>query len=331
MIRALFALALGAAVPSQAAEPPTAPTALVIHGGAGVIERSALSREDEREVRAALDRALDAGHAVLKDGGSALDAVTASIVVLEESPWFNAGKGAVFNAEGGHELDAAIMEGHTRRAGAVAGVRTVRNPVRLARAVMEQSSHVMLAAGGAEAFADTLPGIERVAPDWFDTDRRREQLDKAQSRERAALLPAPGAYFGTVGAVALDANGHIAAATSTGGMTNKRWGRIGDAPVIGSGTWADAGCGVSGTGWGEFYLRTAAAHAICARVGLRGDALETAAHAVINEEIPALGGDGGAIALDRRGNIAMPFNTSGMYRGWVKPDGSRGTAVFREE
>jgi len=234
MIRTLFVLALGACLAAQAAEPPP-PTALVIHGGAGVIERSALSPADERAVRAALDRALDAGDAVLKAGGSALDAVTATIVVLEESPWFNAGKGAVFNAEGGHELDAAIMEGHTRRAGAVAGVRTVRNPIRLARAVMEQSPHVMLAAGGAEAFADTLPGIERVAPDWFDTDRRREQLDQARQREHAAKRPAPGAYFGTVGAVALDASGHIAAATSTGGMTNKRWGRIGDAPVIGSG------------------------------------------------------------------------------------------------
>ncbi|KFN41519.1 isoaspartyl peptidase/L-asparaginase family protein [Arenimonas metalli] len=328
MIRTLLALAFALAAPAFAAPPPTA---LVLHGGAGVIERSALSPEDEREVRAALDRALDAGQAVLKDGGSALDAVTAAIVVLEESPWFNAGKGAVFNAEGGHELDAAIMEGHTRRAGAVAGVRTVRNPIRLARAVMEHSPHVMLAAGGAEAFADTRPELERVAPDWFDTERRREQLDKAQERERAALLPAPGAYFGTVGAVALDASGHIAAATSTGGMTNKRWGRVGDAPVIGSGTWADANCGVSGTGWGEFYLRTAAAHAICARVGLRGDALATAAHAVINEEIVALGGDGGAIALDRRGNIAMPFNTSGMYRAWLKPDGTRGTAIFRDD
>ncbi|HEX4854448.1 isoaspartyl peptidase/L-asparaginase [Arenimonas sp.] len=328
MIRTLLVLAVALAAPAFAAPPPTA---LVLHGGAGVIERSALSPEDEREVRAALDRALDAGQAVLKDGGTALDAVTAAIVVLEESPWFNAGKGAVFNAEGGHELDAAIMEGHTRRAGAVAGVRTVRNPIRLARAVMEHSPHVMLAAGGAEAFADTRPEIERVAPDWFDTDRRREQLERAQERERAALVPAPGAYFGTVGAVALDASGHIAAATSTGGMTNKRWGRVGDAPVIGSGTWADAECGVSGTGWGEFYLRTAAAHAICARVGLRGDALATAAHAVINEEIVALGGDGGAIALDRRGNIAMPFNTSGMYRAWLKPDGTRGTAIFRDD
>ncbi len=329
MIRNLLVLACLFAAPAFAA--PPAPTALVLHGGAGVIERSALSPQDEREVRAALDGALDAGQAVLKDGGSALDAVTAAIVVLEESPWFNAGKGAVFNAEGGHELDAAIMEGHTRRAGAVAGVRTVRNPIRLARAVMEHSPHVMLAAGGAEAFADTRPELARVAPDWFDTDRRREQLERAQERERAAMLPAPGAYFGTVGAVALDARGHIAAATSTGGMTNKRWGRVGDAPVIGAGTWADADCGVSGTGWGEFYLRTAAAHAICARVGLRGDALATAAHAVINEEIVALGGDGGAIALDRRGNIAMPFNTSGMYRAWLKPDGTRGTAIFRDD
>ena len=329
MIRLTCLLALGlAAMPSLAHE---AKTALVIHGGAGVIERRALSTRDERAVRRDLDRALDAGHAVLKAGGSALDAVSAAVVVLEDSPWFNAGKGAVFNAEGGHELDAAIMEGHTRRAGAVAGLRTVRNPIRLARAVMEHSPHVMLAAGGAEAFADTRPEIVRVAPSWFDTDRRRQQLHDAQKRERAGQAQAPGTYFGTVGAVALDAQGRIAAATSTGGMTNKRWGRIGDAPIIGAGTWADDNCGVSGTGWGEFYIRAAAAHAICARVGLRGDTLAAAAEEVINGEVVRLGGDGGAIALDRAGNIAMPFNTSGMYRAWIKPDGSRGTAVFRGE
>ncbi|KFN46503.1 hypothetical protein N790_08470 [Arenimonas malthae CC-JY-1] len=328
MIRPLL-LALGiAAMPVAAAEPPTA---LVIHGGAGVIERASLSPEDEKTVRAELDRALDAGHAVLRDGGSALDAVSAAVLVLEESPWFNAGKGAVFNAEGGHELDAAIMEGHTRRAGAVAGVRTVRNPVKLARAVMEHSPHVMLAAGGAEKFADGRPEIERVAPDWFDTPHRRKQLEEAQRRELAGHAAAPGTYFGTVGAVALDKQGRIAAATSTGGMTNKRWGRIGDAPIIGAGTWADEGCGVSGTGWGEFYIRSAAAHDICARVSYRGDALAVAAEEVINGIVPKLGGDGGAIALDRHGNIAMPFNTSGMYRGWVKPDGSRGTAIFRGE
>ena len=308
-------------------------TALVIHGGAGVIERSALSPEDERAIRADLERALDAGNAILSNGGNALDAVEAAIVVLEDSPRFNAGKGAVFDADGGHQLDASVMEGHTRRAGAVAGVTTVRNPVRLARAVMEQSPHVMLSGAGAEKFADTLPAIARVPNDWFDTPQRRQQLDKAQAREKesksAAIPTVEGAYFGTVGAVALDAHGHIAAATSTGGMTNKRWNRIGDSPVIGAGTYADERCGVSGTGWGEFYIRAAVAHDICARVAYRGDALAVAAEEVVNKVVPALGGDGGAIALDRDGNIAMPFNTSGMYRAWIKPDGSRGTAVFR--
>ena len=328
MIRISLLLALGLAATTASADP--ARTALVIHGGAGVIERSALSVEDERAVRQDLDRALDAGHAVLKDGGSALDAVTASIGVLEESPWFNAGKGAVFNAAGGHELDASIMEGHTRRAGAVAGLSTVRSPIRLARAVMEHSPHVMLAGAGAEAFADTRPEIARVRPDWFDTDRRRDQLKQARKREQAGHAALPSTYYGTVGAVALDQQGHIAAATSTGGMTNKRYGRVGDAPIIGAGNWADDRCGVSGTGWGEFYIRAAVAHDICARVAYRGDALAVAADAAVNGEVVKLGGDGGAIALDREGNIAMPFNTSGMYRAWIKPDGSRGTAVFRD-
>ena len=328
MSRSLLLALSFAAAPAWADE---APTALVIHGGAGVIERSAMSADEEKAVRADLDRALDAGHAVLAGGGTALDAVTAAVRVLEESPWFNAGKGAVFNAVGGHELDAAIMEGHTRRAGAVAGVSTVRSPILLSRAVMERSPHVMLAAAGAEKFADDHPDIERVAPDWFDTDRRRDQLEKARKREQSGQAALPVTYFGTVGAVALDKHGHIAAATSTGGMTNKRWGRIGDAPIIGSGTWADEGCGVSGTGWGEYYIRSAAAHDICARVAYRGDSLAAASEEVINGIVPKLGGDGGAIALDAKGNIAMPFNTSGMYRGWVKPDGSRGTAIFRDE
>ena len=335
-MRRWSALFLSMAVAAGAvAAAPSAPTALVIHGGAGVITRDQLSPADETALRADLDRALDAGDAVLKRGGTALDAVTAAVQVLEDSPWFNAGKGAVFTADGTHELDAAIMEGHTRRAGAVAGVRTVRHPVLLARAVMAHSPHVFLAAEGAEAFADTRPELERVANRWFDTERRRQQLEAAKEREQRQAagehvpLP-PGAYFGTVGAVALDANGHIAVATSTGGMTNKRWGRIGDAPVIGAGTYANDQCGISATGWGEFYLRTVAAHDICARVALRGDPIEAAAEDVINRVIPALGGDGGAIGLDARGTIVMPFNTSGMYRGWVKPDGSRGTAVFRE-
>lgn len=319
-----------AAMTAHAEDKPK--TALVIHGGAGVIERSALNARDEREVRAALNRALDAGNAVLAKGGSALDAVEAAVVTLEESPHFNAGKGAVFNAEGKHELDASIMEGHTRRAGAVAGVTTVRNPIRLARAVMEHSPHVMLAGLGAEKFADSRPEIERVPNNWFDTERRRRQWEAAQAKERAgAAIVEKGKYFGTVGAVALDAQGRIAAATSTGGMTNKRWGRVGDSPVIGAGTWADDRCGVSGTGWGEFYIRNAVAHDICARVAYRGDALAVAADEVVNKIVPAVGGDGGAIALDRDGNIAMPFNTSGMYRAWIKPDGSRGTGIFRDE
>lgn len=340
-------LALAAATPVIARSPmstPTTPdttprTALVIHGGAGFVARDALSREDEREARDALERALDAGNAILQAGGTALDAVQAAVVVLEDSPRFNAGKGAVFTAQGRHELDASIMEGHTRRAGAVAGVTTVRNPVTLARAVMEHSPHVMLAGAGAEAFADTRKDIARVPNDWFSTDHRRRALEEAQRKERSkrshvrgfddVLGDAPE-YFGTVGAVALDRHGHIAAATSTGGMTNKRWGRVGDSPIIGAGTWADARCGVSSTGWGEFYIRNVAAHDICARMAYRGDALATAAHAVINEVIPAAGGDGGAIALDAQGNIAMPFNSGTMFRAWIRPDGSRGTAIFED-
>lgn len=330
-MRSLSVLLLAfAAMTAHAAGKPR--TALVIHGGAGVIERSALSPQDEREIRASLDRALDAGNAVLAKGGSALDAVVAAVVVMEESPQFNAGKGAVFNAEGKHELDASIMDGKTRKAGAIAGVGTVRNPIKLARAVMDHSPHVMLAGAGAEKFADGRPEIERVPNRWFDTDRRRKQLEDAQAKEKAgAAVVEKGKYFGTVGAVALDAQGNIAAATSTGGMTNKRWGRVGDSPIIGAGTWADDRCGVSGTGWGEFYIRNAVAHDICARVAYRGDALSVAAEEVVNKIVPASGGDGGAIALDRDGNIAMPFNTSGMYRAWIKPDGARGTAIFGDE
>ncbi|HEY4582076.1 MAG TPA: isoaspartyl peptidase/L-asparaginase [Lysobacter sp.] len=331
-------LLLLAFVSGAAAQTPAtaARTALVIHGGAGFVPRESLSAADRREIDATLNRALDAGDAVLQRGGAALDAVQAAILVLEESPRFNAGKGAVFNARGGHELDAAVMEGHTRRAGAVAGVTTVRNPIRLARAVMERSPHVMLAGEGAEAFADTQADIERVPNNWFDTPNRRRQLEEAQRREtarRAAMRASDDdgndgrRYLGTVGAVALDRSGHIAAGTSTGGMTNKRWGRVGDAPIIGAGTWADARCGVSGTGWGEFYIRANAARDICARVEYRGEALQAAADEVINRVIPAMGGDGGAIALDHDGNIAMPFNSGSMFRGWIRPDRTRGVAV----
>lgn len=304
------------------------PTALVIHGGAGTISRDALTPEREQAVRAALDRALDAGHAVLAAGGPALDAVAAAVVVLEDSPYFNAGKGAVFNAEGINELDSAIMDGSTQRAGAVAGVHRVRNPVTLARAVMEQSPHVMLVGDGAEAFASSI-GMALVDPSYFRTEERWQQLQDAKARSSAQIALPRSYYFGTVGAVALDSQGHIAAATSTGGMTNKRWGRVGDAPIIGAGTWADAGCGVSATGWGEFFIRLHVAADICARVAYRGDTLKAAAESVVMKRLPELGGDGGVIALDGDGNIVMPFNTSGMYRAWIKTDGSRGIAIYQ--
>lgn len=326
-------LLAGFAMTAVAQEAPR--TALVIHGGAGVIEREALGEADERAIRAALGAALDAGHAVLARGGSALDAVEAAVVTLEEEPRFNAGRGAVFNAEGRHELDASVMSSDGRQAGAVAAVTTVRSPVRLARRVMEQSPHVMLIGEGAERFADDHPDLERVENAWFDTDHRREQLERARAREagdrQAGTVAGAGKYFGTVGAVALDAQGRIAAATSTGGMTNKKWGRVGDSPIIGAGTWADAHCGVSATGWGEFFIRNAVAHDICARMAYRGDSLREAADAVVMEVIPQHGGDGGVIALDGEGNIAMPFNTAGMYRAWIGPDGDRGTAIFDDE
>ena len=313
---------------------PTRPFALVIHGGAGVIERDQLSAAEEQSIRAELEAALDAGGVVLAGGGSALDAVQAAVVALEECPRFNAGKGSVYNADGRHELDASLMEGHTRRAGAVAGVETIRNPVKLARAVMENSPHVMMISAGAERFADTQPQIERVANDWFDTGTRRVQLELEQAREEAAAGADAdglrGRYFGTVGAVALDVDGRLAAATSTGGMTNKRYGRVGDSPLIGAGTWADDHCAVSGTGWGEFFIRNVVAHDIAARMAYGGASLAVAADAVIMQRVAGLGGDGGAIAVDCEGNIAMPFSTAGMYRGWLRSDGTRGTAIFAQ-
>lgn len=308
----------------------SAPIALVLHGGAGTLTPEALGPEKEAALRADLERALEAGHALLRGGRPAREAVIAAVTVLEDSPHFNAGKGAVFTFDGGHELDAAVMEGHTRRAGAVAAVRRVRNPIRLAEAVMLHSPHVMLSGEGAEQFAASL-GLALVEPDWFDTELRRQQWQKARSVS-AAPRAAPGAerYFGTVGAVALDREGHLAAATSTGGMTNKRWGRIGDTPIIGAGTFADEACAVSATGWGEFFIRLNVAADICARVRYRGDRLVDAAEEVVLRRVPELGGDGGIIALDREGRMTMTFNTPGMYRAWVRPDGTRGTAIFRD-
>lgn len=320
--------AFGVAAMSHAAVPPV----LVIHGGAGVIKRD-MTPAKEQAVRAAMTQALQNGYARLKAGRSALDAVAAAITVLEDDPNFNAGKGAVFTHEGKNELDAAIMDGNTLRAGAVAGVQRVKNPILLARAVMEQSPHVMLSGAGAEAFAREH-GITLVDPSYFRTEERWQQLQKAL-KEDAAKQPhadvETARHFGTVGAVALDAQGRLAAGTSTGGMNDKRWGRIGDSPIIGAGTYADSGCAVSGTGWGEFYIRTVAAHEICMKVTQMRVPLKRAAAEVINQEIPSMGGNGGAIALDAQGHISIPFNTDGMYRGWIGADGVPHVALFSDE
>jgi beta-aspartyl-peptidase (threonine type) len=305
---------------------------LVIHGGAGVIKRD-MNPAKEKAVRAALTKALQDGYAQLKAGKPAIDAVTTAITVLEDDPNFNAGKGSVFTHDGKNEMDAAVMEGDSLRAGSVAGVHRVKNPILLARAVLEHSPHVMLVGDGAEEFAKEQ-GITLVDPSYFRTDERWQQLQKAlkedaQKQPHADLETAR--HFGTVGAVALDSEGHLAAGTSTGGMTDKRWGRVGDSPIIGAGTYANAQCAVSGTGWGEFYMRTVAAHEICMRVSLLNEPLQRAAAEVINQEIPSMGGNGGAIALDTNGNIAMPYNTDGMYRGWIGADGVPHVAIYDDE
>ena len=305
---------------------------LVIHGGAGVI-RHDMTPAKEKAIRAAMTEALQHGHAELQAGKSAVDAVTAALVVLENDPDFNAGKGAVFTHDGKNELDAAIMDGNTLNAGSVTGVEHVKNPILLARSVMEKSPYVMLSGAGAEQFAREQ-GIELVDPAYFRTEQRWQQLQKAL-KEDAAKRPhtdeETAKHFGTVGAVALDKQGHLAAGTSTGGMNDKRWGRIGDSPVIGAGTYANAGCAVSGTGWGEFYLRTVAAYEICMKVTQMRVPIKRAAAEVINQEIPSMGGNGGAIALDAQGQISIPFNTDGMYRGWIGADGVPHVAIYGDE
>lgn len=306
--------------------------ALVIHGGAGVI-RATMTPAIEADVRKKLEQALRAGYAQLEAGKPALDAVTAAIVLLENDPNFNAGKGAVFAHDGKNKLDASIMDGKTHKAGAIAGVETVRNPILLARAVMDHSPFVMLAGKGAEDFAKKS-GIALVDASYFRTERRWQQLQEALAAEKNPQANAeaePYKHFGTVGALALDKQGNLAAGTSTGGMTNKRYDRIGDSPVIGAGTYADNLCAVSATGWGEFYIRTVAAHSICMRAELLKQPLSEAADAVINKDIPALGGDGGAIALGADGSIAMPFNTDGMFRGWIGVDGKVHVAIYADE
>ncbi len=308
---------------------------LVIHGGAGV-EPGDLTPAEEDAARAALREALKTGYAKLQAGASSVDAVTAAITVLEDAPQFNAGRGAVFTHDGRNELDTSLMDGASGKAGAAAGLHRVKNPILLARTIMEKSRHVMMVGDGAEAFAKEQ-GVALVDPAYFRVEKRWQQLQKALQEEKQAQasntpLVLPGkAYFGTVGALALDAQGRLAGGTSTGGMTNKRYGRVGDAPIIGAGTWADDRCAVSGTGWGEFYIRAAAAHEICARVRLAGDPLARAADSVINRDIPKAGGDGGAIALGADGSVAFPFNTGGMYRGWIGSDGVPHVAIYKTD
>jgi beta-aspartyl-peptidase (threonine type) len=301
---------------------------LAIHGGAGILERAALAPDKEAAYRAGLDEALRAGAAVLDRGGPALDAVSAAVRVLEDNPLFNAGRGAVFTAEGRNELDAAIMDGKTQNAGAVAGVTRTRHPIDLARAVMQQSPHVMLTGAGADLFAKDH-GLEQVDPSWFRTEERWQQLLAWRQKQQAAIDPTH--LFGTVGAVAIDADGNLAAATSTGGMTGKRWGRVGDSPIIGAGTYAKNGqCAVSATGSGEYFIRESAARQVCDRVAWNEESLADAANATIMA-VGAIGGDGGLIAMGPDGHPAFAINDLGMYRGRVSAGASPQTAIFADE
>jgi len=300
---------------------------LVIHGGAGTIEPARMKPGQEAAISAALRRALDAGSALLAKGGTSLDAVEAAVRVLEDDPEFNAGKGAVFTYEGVNELDAAIMDGRTRAAGAVSGATRTKNPIGLARAVMDKSPHVMLAREGADRFA-VEQGLAQVDPAYFGTPERRRQLDELKARKTSWFDV--DLKYGTVGAVAVDTKGHVAAATSTGGLTGKRWGRIGDTPIIGAGTYADdRACAVSATGAGEFFIRAGVAHEICARVRLKGEAIVDAARTVM-AEVKALGGDGGVIVLGPDGVGGWSFNTPGMYRGRVSSSAAAEVKLYAD-
>lgn len=303
---------------------------IVVHGGSGNILRENISTEREAEYAHKLREALYAGQAVLKGGGSALDAVVAAVMILEDSPLFNAGRGAVFNFEGRNELDASIMDGKSLNAGAVSGVTNIKNPVTAARMVMENSPHVMLTGRGAEQFAFEQ-GLEIVDPSYFFDQRRWEQYrDFLRGNSLLRGQNNPELKMGTVGAVALDQHGNLAAATSTGGMTGKRFGRVGDSPIIGAGNYANnLTCAVSATGHGEYFIRNVVAHDISAQMLYKGISLEEAANNNIMEKLKVQGGFGGVIAVDRYGNVAMPFNTSAMFRGYLKSTGETGVKIFR--
>ena len=319
--------------------------AIVIHGGAGVIERKELTAEQEAAYRAALTRAIGAGSDVLAKGGTALDAVEATIVLMEDDPLFNAGRGAVFTAEGRNELDASIMDGRTLSAGAVAGVTRTRHPISLARRVMQKSPHVMLLGAGADTFSREQ-GLEQVAPGWFYTEHRWESLEKTLREKGLPIPPKPAGITsgpatslvhdegkrGTVGVVALDTNGNLAAGTSTGGMTAKRWGRVGDSPIIGAGTYAaNSSCAVSGTGTGEYFIRLTVAREICALVEYQHMSLQSAADEVIQKRLTALGGDGGVIAITPDGTMAWSFNSVGMYRARAADGQPVQVGIYKDE
>lgn len=315
---------------------------IAIHGGAGAIARASMSTEKEQHYIQALSGIVASGQAVLAGGGSALEAVTEAVRLLEECPLFNAGKGAVFTHQGTHELDACVMDGRSLQAGAVAGVSTLRNPILAARAVLEHSPHVMFIGQGAEQFA-AEQGLEQVPPDFFSTPERWEQLQRALHSDQAVLDHDgaaqisgdpldPDRKFGTVGAVALDLSGNLAAATSTGGMTNKQAGRVGDSPIIGAGCYANnANVAVSCTGTGEVFMRTLAAYDIAALMEYGGLSLKEASDRVVMEKILVLGGSGGVIAVDRDGNLALPFNSEGMYRGYGYVGDAPNVGIYREE
>ncbi len=305
--------------------------ALAIHGGAGTLRRQDMSAEQEQAYLAGLNAALDAGLTILQKGGKALDAVSAAVCSLEDNPLFNAGKGAVFTLGGRIEMEAAVMDGATQACGSVTGVTSTRNPVLLARAVMEHTPHVTLGFDAADRFAHER-GLPCATPDYFFTERRWQALQEEKQRlaEGGKEEDAPeDRKHGTVGAVALDSQGRLAAATSTGGRTAKMDGRVGDTPVFGAGTWADAHCAVSGTGHGEYFVRIAAAHDISARLRYAGQDIATAAEAVVNGSLSAQGGTGGVVAVDHQGRVAMPFNCEGMYRAMVDGAGRREVAIYR--
>ena len=330
---------------AQAAPQPAPKWAIVVHGGAGVIERSQLTPEQEKAYRAAMTKVTEVGAKVLKDGGSAMDAIEATIHLLEDDPLFNAGRGAVFTAEGRNELDAAMMDGQSLRAGAVAGVTRTRHPISLARAVMEKSPHVMLIGAGADAFSKAQ-GLEQVDPSYFFTERRWKSLESFLKANSLPIPPKPAGGApdpaqglahdegkkGTVGVVALDSHGNVAAGTSTGGTTGKRWGRVGDAPIIGAGTYAsNQSCAVSATGTGEYFIRLTVARDVCALVELKGLSLQAAADEVVQKKLTALGGDGGVIAVAPDGQIAWSYNTSGMYRASAADGRPLTVGIYKDE